>query len=126
MLLGDAGGMVDPITREGIFFALVSAEAAADSLLGSGDPAARYAARIRPLVYEELIRAARLKARFFNPRFTGLLIHALEESAAIRAIMLDLIAGCQPYRGLRRRLLATMELGLMMRMIGGSRLAAGG
>lgn len=119
MLLGDAGGMVDPITREGIFFALLSAEAAADSLLEPGDPAARYAARIRSLVYDELIRAARLKARFFNPRFTGLLIHALEESVTIRAIMLDLIAGRQPYRGLRRRLLATMELGLMLRLISG-------
>lgn len=123
MLLGDAAGMVDPITREGIFFALVSAEAAADSLLGPGDPAAQYAARIQPLVYEELIRAARLKARFFNPRFTGLLIGALEQSPAIRAVMMDLVAGRQPYRGLRRRLLATLELGLMVRMISGSRLA---
>lgn len=123
MLLGDAGGMVDPITREGIFFALVSAEAAADSLLGPGDPAAQYAARIQALVYDELIRAARLKARFFHPRFAGLLIRALEESAAIRAVMMDLVAGRQPYRGLRRRLLATMELGLMMRMMSGSRLA---
>ena len=119
MLLGDAGGMVDPITREGIFFALLSAEAAADSLLGQGDPAAQYAARIHSLVYDELIRAARLKARFFNPRFTGLLIRALEESVAIRAIMMDLVSGRQPYRGLRRRLLATMELGLMMQMLRG-------
>ena len=119
MLLGDAGGMVDPITREGIFFALLSAEAAADSLIDGGDAAARYAARIHATIYDELIRAARLKARFFNPHFTTLLLRALEKSAAVRAVMVDLIAGRQPYRGLRRRLLATMELGLMLRMISG-------
>jgi geranylgeranyl reductase family protein len=120
MLLGDAGGMVDPITREGIFFALVSAEAAADSLIESvGDPAARYAARIHATVYDELIRAARLKARFFHPHFTSLLIRALEKSAAVRAVMVDLIAGRQPYRGLRRRLLATMEVKLMFEMLRG-------
>jgi geranylgeranyl reductase family protein len=120
MLLGDAGGMVDPITREGIFFALLSADAAADSLIESvGDPAARYAARIHATVYDELIRAARLKARFFNPHFTSLLIRALEKSSAIRAVMVDLIAGRQPYRGLRRRLLATMEVKLMFEMLRG-------
>ena len=103
--------MVDPITREGIFFALLSAEAAADSLIESdGDPASGYAARIHATIYDELIRAARLKAYFFSPRFTAQLIRALEKSAAVRAVMLDLIAGRQPYRGLRRRLLATMEV----------------
>jgi geranylgeranyl reductase family protein len=113
MLLGDAGGMVDPITREGIFFALVSAEIAADSLLGGGDPAAQYSRRVRTSIHSELIRAARLKNRFFTPRFTGLMIRALQESAAIRHVMADLIAGRQTYHGLRRRLLATLEVRLM-------------
>lgn len=113
MLLGDAGGMVDPITREGIYFALWSGDAAAESLLSARDPASRYADQIRGSVHDELLRAARLKAQFFNPRFTRLLIHALRRSAPIRAIMADLIAGRQPYRGLRRRLLATFELRLL-------------
>jgi geranylgeranyl reductase family protein len=120
MLLGDAGGMVDPITREGIFFALLSAEAAADSLIErGGDPAARYTARVHATIYDELVRAARLKARFFSPRFTTLLLRALEKSAAVRAVMVDLIAGRQPYRGLRRRLLATLEVKLMIEMLRG-------
>jgi len=115
MLLGDAGGMVDPITREGIFFAILSADAAADSLLGGTDPAAEYSRRVRTSIHAELIRAARLKDRFFTPRFTGLMIRALQESAAIRHVMCDLIAGRQTYHGLRRRLLATLELRLMLR-----------
>ncbi len=117
MLLGDAGGMVDPITREGIFFALVSGEAAAESLLEQGDPADRYAQRTRSLVYDELMRAARLKSRFFSPRFTALLLRALQESAAIRRIMADLVAGRQSYRGLRRRLLGTIQVRLLIEML---------
>ena len=118
MLLGDAAGMVDPITREGIFFALLSADVAASCLIdGGAEPALRYATRIRSTIYDELVRAARLKARFFSPGFTALLVRALERSAAIRNVMIDLVAGRQPYRGLRRRLLATMELKLMIDLL---------
>jgi geranylgeranyl reductase family protein len=118
MLLGDAGGMVDPITREGIFFALLSAEQAADSLIEDGpDPARRYARQVRATVFAELVRAASLKARFFHPRFTTLLLRALETSPAVRSIMIDLIAGRHTYRGLRRRLLATLEVRLMVALL---------
>lgn len=119
MLLGDAGGMVDPITREGIFFALLSGDAAADSLLEPGQPGARYGERIRALVYDELLRAARLKARFFNPRFTTLLVRALQQSTSIRTIMADLVSGRQTYRGLRRRLLGTLQVRLLIEMLKG-------
>jgi geranylgeranyl reductase family protein len=118
MLLGDAAGMVDPITREGIFFALVSAEAAANSFLEAGDPSERYAQRVRSLVYEELMRAALIKSRFFSPRFIALLLRGLVQSARIREIMIDLIAGRQSYEGLRRRLLGTLHFGLLMEMLG--------
>lgn len=117
LLLGDAAGLVDPITREGIFFALQSADAAADSLLAEGDPATAYANRLHESVYPELMRAARLKAMFFRPKFTRLLLRALQNSAAIREIMVDLIAGRQSYRGLRRRLLATREFRLMFALM---------
>ena len=117
MLLGDAGGMVDPITREGIFFALLAAEAAADSFLDAGDPAERYAHRIRSIVYEELMRAAIFKSQFFNPRFVALLLRALVQSARIRSIMTDLVSGEQSYRGLRRRLLGTLQFGLLIELL---------
>jgi geranylgeranyl reductase family protein len=116
MLLGDAAGLVDPITREGIFFALRSGILAADAL-GTSSPARMYAERVRDELHDELRRAARLKAGFYRPRFTRLLIDALEQSAAIREVMIDLVAGRQPYRGLKRRLLGTMELGLMLRLL---------
>jgi menaquinone-9 beta-reductase len=117
LLLGDAGGMVDPITREGIYFALASGEAAAHSLEAGERAASGYNERIRDTVHAELRRAAALKAQFFNPQFTSLLIEALQSSAAIRGVMIDLIAGTQSYRGLRRRLLRTSELRLGVRLV---------
>jgi geranylgeranyl reductase family protein len=117
MLLGDAAGMVDPITREGIYFALASGDAAADSLAGGDDPAHAYARSIRESIHPELLRAAALKERFFDPRFTALLMQALHASAPIRDVMIDLIAGAQPYRGLRRRLLRTRELRLALQLL---------
>lgn len=116
MLVGDAAGLVDPITREGIFFAVRSGQLAA-AALGAPDPAARYAASVRDDLHDELRRAARLKAGFFRPRFTSLLVDALQQSASIRRVMIDLVAGRQPYRGLKRRLLGTLELGLAARVI---------
>jgi geranylgeranyl reductase family protein len=117
MLAGDAGGLVDPITREGIFFALASGQAAADSLLRP-DPARAYAARIREDIHDELRRAARLKSRFFDRRFTSLMVEALRRSPRIQHVMADLVAGQQSYRGLRRRLLRTWELRLMWEWFG--------
>ena len=113
MLVGDAAGLVDPITREGIYFALLSAELAAVSLGGSA-AAAQYSSALRVSVYHELERAARLKARFFRPDLLQLLVRALNRSTRVRAIMADLVSGRQTYAGLRSRLLATLELRLML------------
>jgi geranylgeranyl reductase family protein len=120
MLLGDAAGLVDPITREGIFFALQSGRFAATALL-EASPGRAYAARIRAEVHGELRRAARLKAGFFRPRFTRLLIDALEQSGGVRRVMTDLVAGRQPYAGLKRRLLQTLEIGLLLRALATNR-----
>jgi len=116
MLLGDAAGLVDPITREGIYFALRSGILAAQAFRTSSPPTT-YSEHVRDEIHDELRRAARLKAGFYRPRFTRLLIDALEHSEAIREVMIDLVAGRQPYRGLKRRLLGTMELGLMLRLL---------
>jgi geranylgeranyl reductase family protein len=122
MIIGDAAGLVDSITREGIFFALQSADAAADAILTRADPAPRYHDELRRHVYPELRRAARLKAGFFEPRFLRMLVGALERPP-IAAIMADLIAGRQSYHGLRTRLLRTLEVRLAWRFIAqGSRL----
>ena len=118
LLVGDAAGLVDPITREGIYFALRSADAAADALIASGAPETTYVDQVRAEIHGELLRAARLKARFFQPRFAGLLVSALSRSARVRHVMADLVAGQQTYEGLRRRLLKTFEWRLMLELFG--------
>jgi geranylgeranyl reductase family protein len=117
-LVGDAAGAVDPITREGIFFALQSATIAADAITGSSIPGERvYTERMQVDVLDELRRAARLKDLFFRPDFTRVLIDALCRSAPIRSVMADLIAGVQSYRGLKWRLARTFEVGYAIRAI---------
>jgi flavin-dependent dehydrogenase len=110
-LVGDAAGVVDPLTREGIFFALQSATFAADAVTSRPDAVHRaYSERMQSEVLDELRRAARVKDAFFRPRFTRLLIDALARSASIRGVMADLIAGVQGYRGLGWRLARTLEV----------------
>jgi geranylgeranyl reductase family protein len=126
MLLGDAAGLADPLTREGIYFALRSGELAAQALSGSGG-CTRYETSVRDELYGELRRASQLKAGFFTSGFTELLVDALERSEAVREVMSDLIRGVQSYRGLARRLMGTLEVGLAWRLLSlelGSRLSA--
>jgi geranylgeranyl reductase family protein len=118
LLVGDAAGLVDPITREGIFFALQSAGLAADAIVADPSRAgALYGDHVRREIGSELARAARVKSRFFQPRFIRLLIEALNESAPIRAVMADLFAGTQGYRTLTWRLARTLEFGLAWRAL---------
>ena len=76
-----------------------------------------YARRVREDIGAELGRAARFKDCFFRPRFTRLLIDALQHSAGIRAVMADLVAGQQDYAGLKWRLVKALRPGLAARLI---------
>jgi len=115
-LVGDAAGLVDPITREGIYFALASGQWAAESLLDEAAGSA-YASRVADHAGAELARAARLKAGFFRPAFIDLLMRSLQQSAAIRTVMADLVAGRQSYASLKWRLLKTFEAGAAWKLL---------
>jgi len=117
-LVGDAAGLVDPITREGIYFALLSGEWAARALASSRAAAGpQYHQRVCDEIGVELSRAARYKAGFFRPRFTRLLVDALDESPRVRTVMAGLVAGTQPYASLKWSLARTAELGLAWRLL---------
>ncbi len=115
---GDAAGLVDPITREGIYFAILSGQWAADAV-ASGRFPRDYASQVCDEIASDLACAARLKAGFFRPAFMGLLIQALQESAAVRGIMVDLVAGRQSYATLKWRLLQTLEFRLAWKTLVG-------
>src|SRR5262245_4777197 len=115
-LVGDAAGLVDPVTREGIYFALRSGEWAAEAVSNRAG-AARYAEQLRDEIVSDLMCAANYKAKFFESRFQGLLLEALRKSGKVRTIMADLIAGNQPYTTLKRSLLRTAELRLAWQLV---------
>jgi|SRR5581483_4469218 len=116
-LVGDAAGLVDPITREGIYFALLSGARAAEAI-ASGQPywPFVYADRVRDEIGWELARAARFKSAFFAGPLAGAIVETLAASAPIRRVMTDLIAGRQRYDTLKWRLLATCELVLALKL----------
>jgi geranylgeranyl reductase family protein len=114
-LVGDAAGLVDPITREGIYFALLSAQAAADALIAADAYASyRYIDRVYEEIVGELVRAAEFKEAFFRPDFITRMIDAVGRSAAVRTVLADLIAGRQRYTTLKWRLLRTCEFRLAL------------
>jgi flavin-dependent dehydrogenase len=103
-LVGDAAALADPITGEGIYFALRSATVLAETLRETGSPAA-YPSRALEDFGRELNKAAALRDRFFAPALSRRMIAYARRSAAIRNVLADLVLGEQGYLSLKRRLL---------------------
>jgi geranylgeranyl diphosphate/geranylgeranyl-bacteriochlorophyllide a reductase len=107
-LIGDAAHLVDPLTREGIYYAMVSGDLLAEALC-----------RGRPELYEEawarhgageLSWAAAHADRFFDTRFLDRLVFLAAASPAVARVLSDLISGGQAYTTLKRRLLRNVPL----------------
>jgi flavin-dependent dehydrogenase len=103
-LVGDAAALADPITGEGIYYALRSALVLASTLIADGSTA-RYPERALAEFGRELLKAAALHDRFYAPGFTERMIRYASRSEAIRTVLDDLVLGEQGYVGLKRRLL---------------------
>jgi flavin-dependent dehydrogenase len=108
-LIGDAAAWVDPITGEGIYYALRSGHVLAEALI-AGKPR-EYPARIRKDFSFQLEFATRIARRFYSGRFLGgavatRMIQLIEWSPTFRALMADLFGGSQDYRSLKGRLWA--------------------
>ena len=106
-LVGDAAGCVDPITGEGLYYALRSGDLLAQSLIG-GQPEG-YAQRVREDFSADLEIAARIARTVYHGRFLGgtvttRMIQFVARSASFRALMVDLFSGAQNYASLKRRL----------------------
>jgi flavin-dependent dehydrogenase len=103
-LVGDAAALADPITGEGIYYALRSALVLAETLREDASPA-RYPERALADFGHDLLKAAALRDRFYAPGFAGRMIDFAGRSAAVRDVLADLVLGDQGYVGLKRRLL---------------------
>ena len=119
LLVGDAAGLVDPLTREGIYYALLSGARAADALLADGGSAsARYAEALRADVLPELALAIRARRSFFWPTVSRLWVDALAESPRVRALGLAVVLGEVGYHHLRRTAVRRLEPAAALRILG--------
>jgi flavin-dependent dehydrogenase len=103
-LVGDAAALADPITGEGIAYALRSAALLAEVLMEDGS-AHRYPERLLADLGGELLKAAAIHDRFYAPGFAPRMIRFAARSGAIREVLGDLVLGEQGYVRLKRRLL---------------------
>jgi geranylgeranyl reductase family protein len=105
-LLGDAAGFADPVTGEGIYYALRSAELFAESYL-EGRPL-DYEKRWREDFGRELRRAAEMRRRFYGnfwgAPFTERMIELGRAHRGIKRVLGELVAGEQGYVNLKRKL----------------------
>lgn len=103
-LVGDAAALADPITGEGIYYALRSAQVLAGALRAHGSPA-RYPEAALEAFGRDLLKAAAIRDRFYAPGFARRMIAYSARSRAVREVLADLVLGRQGYVGLKRRLL---------------------
>ncbi len=104
-LVGDAAGLVDPITGEGIYYAFKSAEILAETIGRTNE----YTAKITSEIGRELARAARMYKRFYRGRFLGgdfrkRTVQFSQRSRTLRSILGNMILGNQSYLTLKKKL----------------------
>lgn len=105
-LLGDAAGFADPVTGEGIYYALRSAELFADAYLAGN--ALNYEPAWRQDFGGELKRASEMRRRFYGnfwgAPFTDRMIDFARGHRGIRKVLGRLVAGDQGYVNLKKKL----------------------
>jgi flavin-dependent dehydrogenase len=113
---GDAAGLVDPVTGEGLYYAVRSADLAVKAILSDSlDLAgAAYRKLLRHDFMGDLEFGSRLASRVFNGKFLGAsvtsrMVQFTRLSPTFRALMQDLFAGTQSYIGLKQRLMKNLN-----------------
>jgi len=104
-LIGDAAGLVDPITGEGIYSAFRSAQVLAETF----DRPGAYARAITDDISRELSRASRMYKTFYRGHFLGgdfrrRTIQLARRSRTVRKVLGNLISGNQSYLNLKKTL----------------------
>jgi geranylgeranyl reductase family protein len=122
LAVGDAGGLVDPITGEGLYYALRSSDLASQVVLNESVAPAAKAAAYRKTISEDfmddLAFGASLARRVFTQRFPlvgsapDAMVRLVRRSQKFQHVMQDLFAGTQPYLELKQRLTKNLSGGL--------------
>jgi geranylgeranyl reductase family protein len=118
MAVGDAAGLVDPITGEGLYYAIRSGDLAAGVILGDVQPlselAQAYRAALQRDFTEDLELASRIAKRIFLGRFLlgtvpERMIQFMRRSPTFCELLQDVFAGTQNYLDLKARLLKNLN-----------------
>jgi geranylgeranyl reductase family protein len=110
LLAGDAGGFVNGVTAEGIYYAMVTGELAARAVIDSRSSSAMapgYRRAWRREIGAELRDSVVLQRYLFaDRRRIAQVVNGAAQERAMTGLLLDFAAGRIPYSRLRRRLLA--------------------
>jgi geranylgeranyl diphosphate/geranylgeranyl-bacteriochlorophyllide a reductase len=118
LAVGDAAGLVDPITGEGLYYAIRSADLAVRALLSEVTSLAERVNQYRRLLRRDFAADLEFGSRFARKVFLGKfmlasvparMVQFTRRSPRFSAVMQDLFSGRQPYIGLRQRLLKNLN-----------------
>jgi flavin-dependent dehydrogenase len=118
LAVGDAGGLTDPITGEGLYYAIRSGDLASQVVLDDAHGLAQKGASYRAILAREfaldLEFAAMLAKRMFLGKFMfdsvpARMVQFIRRSPRFRDLMQELFAGTQPYLSLKSRLLRNLN-----------------
>jgi len=115
LAVGDAAGMVDPVTGEGLYYALRTGDLAAQSILAeTQQPETEYRAALQHEFVDEMEVASRLASRLYLGRFLygdvpSRMIQFMRRSPTLCLILQDLFAGTQGYLDLKTRLVQSLN-----------------
>jgi flavin-dependent dehydrogenase len=118
LAVGDAAGLVDPITGEGIYYAVRSADLAAGMLISDAHSPSEQPEAYRSLLEHDFTAdlefAARLAKRLFLGQFLykdvpARMIQFMRRSPTYCDLMQDLFAGTQNYLDLKARLMRSLH-----------------
>ena len=110
-MVGDAAGFTDPITGEGLYYALRSADLLSQTVLHNRPES--YVSELKKDFLSELEMAAAIADRFFSGRWMGeavteRMVQFTQHSSRFRKLMCDMFSGAQGYLNLRQRLYRTL------------------
>ncbi|HXX46013.1 MAG TPA: NAD(P)/FAD-dependent oxidoreductase [Candidatus Acidoferrales bacterium] len=125
-MAGDAAACVDPITGEGLYYALRSGDLLAQALIEG--QLQTYPERLRAAFSADLEFAANIAKKIFRGTFLGgaittRMVQLLNCSPTFRDLIRDVFSGSQDYRTLKRRLwnqVGVTMLEFMRSFLGGS------
>lgn len=107
LLVGDAAALVDPFLGEGIYYAIRSAQIAADVIAEGHEPAV-FEKRISDEIYSEFGYAGKVGTLFYN--FPGLIFNLLKHRPEFIKRFFELSRGDISYRELWERIKKIKEL----------------